>query len=65
MSLEQEKASVPGAQCMKWKFVQDEIRETNMSQFPQDPAEKRQKSGYYSKSNGKPIEIFKERNTIT
>ena len=65
MSLEQEKAGVPGAQCMKGKFVQDEIREKSMGQFPQDPGEKKQESGYYSKSNGKPMEDFKEGNTIT
>ena len=61
MSLEQEKAGVPGAQCMKWKFVQDEIKEKSMGQFPQDPGEKKQES----KSNGKPMEDFKKGNTIT
>ena len=50
---------------MKGKFVQDEIREKSMGQFPQDPGEKKQESGYYSKSNGKPMEDFKEGNTIT
>lgn len=45
---------------MKRKLVHHVVREKSMGQFLKNPGDKNEESRYYSKSNQKSVEDFKE-----